>query len=38
VRNVAFIQRGSDYAYSYVFDDIPEHFYYNLLNLQRCEL
>jgi hypothetical protein len=38
VRNVDFIQRSIDYGYSYIFDDIPAHFYYNLLNLQRCEL
>jgi len=38
VRNIEFIARSSDYAFSYVFDDIPGHFYYNLLNLQRCEL
>jgi hypothetical protein len=38
VRHVDFIRRSDDYAYSYIFDDIPEHFHYNLLNLQRCEL
>ncbi len=38
VREVRFMHRNEDFAYSYVFDDIPEHFYYNLLNLQRCEL
>jgi len=38
VRHVDFIKRSTDYAYSYIFDDIPGHFYYNLLNLQRCEL
>jgi len=38
VRNVSFIKRTQDYEYSYVFDEIPEHFYFNLLNLQQCEL
>ena len=38
VRNLKFINRAEEYNYSYVFDEIPGHFYYNLLNLQRCEL
>ncbi len=38
VRHVDFIRRSEEYGYSYIFDDIPEHFHYNLLNLQHCEL
>jgi len=38
VRHVNFISRSEENSYSYVFDEIPEHFHYNLLNLQRCEL
>ncbi|OQX79810.1 MAG: hypothetical protein B6D64_04225 [Bacteroidetes bacterium 4484_276] len=38
VRNLKFIERGEEFSYSYVFDETPGHFYYNLLNLQRCEL
>ncbi len=38
VRNLKFINRSEEYSYSYVFDETPGHFYYNLLNLQRCEL
>ncbi len=38
VRNVAFGKRTLDYNYSYALDEIPEHYYFNLLNLQRCEL
>lgn len=38
VRHVGFGSRSLDYNYSYVFDDIPGHFYFNLLNLNRCEL
>jgi len=38
VRNVGFAKRSRDYAYSYVFDEIPAHFHYPLINLQRCEL
>jgi len=38
VRNVNFGKRTQDYDFSYVFDEFPEHFFFNLLNLQRCEL
>jgi len=38
VRNVGFVERGHEYAFSYVFDEIPQHYYFNLLNLHRCEL
>lgn len=38
IRNIDFAQRSSAVDYSYVFDDIPGHFYFNLLKLQQCEL
>ena len=38
VRNISFADRNPGYDYSYVFDDIPAHLHYNLLNLQQCEL
>jgi hypothetical protein len=38
VRNVSFGKRTQDYEFSYIFDEIPEHFYFNLLSLQQCEL
>lgn len=38
VRNVGFIGRSTIYEYSYVFDEIPGHYYFNLLNLLHCEL
>jgi len=38
VRNINFIRRPNNYQFSYVFDDIPEHFYFNLINLQHCGL
>jgi hypothetical protein len=38
VRHVGFGKRPEDFKFSYVFDDIPEHFYFNLLNHFRCEL
>lgn len=38
VRNIRFGKRNSDYGFSYVFDEIPEHFYFNLIHLQQCGL
>ena len=38
VRQVDFIRRSEENSYSYIFDEVPDHFHYNLLNLQRCEL
>ena len=32
VRNIRFGERNENYEYSYGFEDIPKHFYYNLLN------
>lgn len=38
VRNVGFAERGTENTFSYVFDEIPQHYYFNLLNLHQCEL
>lgn len=38
VRKINFVQRHNNYQFSYIFDDFPEHFYYNLINLQQCGL
>lgn len=38
VRHIEFAPRNPGYDYSYVFRDIPGHYYLNLLNLQQCEL
>jgi len=38
VRNVSFPQLAASYKYSYIFNDIPAHHYFNLLNLYMCEL
>jgi hypothetical protein len=38
VRHVGFGTRPVNFKFSYVFDDIPEHFYFNLLNHFQCEL
>ncbi len=38
LRFVGFIGRNEDFHYSAAFDAIPEHCFYNLLNLPLCEL
>ncbi len=38
VRNIRFGARNSDFKFSYVFDEIPEHFYFTLIHLQQCGL
>ena len=38
VRNIRFEDRNNIFQYSYIFNDIPSHFYYNLLNINLCEL
>ncbi len=38
VRNIAFAARNTDYQFSYVFDEIPNHIYFNLINIQQCGL
>lgn len=38
VRHVSFGSRPNEFSFSYVFDEIPGHFYFNLLNHYRCEL
>jgi len=38
VRNIRFGKRNNAYQFSYVFDDMPEHFYFNLIHLQQCGL
>ena len=37
IRNVHFIKRNEDFRYSFVFDQVPGHYYYNLLNASLCE-
>lgn len=38
IRNVSFIPRFEDFDYSYVFDEIPQHYYFTLLNSRICAL
>ena len=38
IREISFGKRSELFKYSYVFDEIPEHFFYNLLNSNLCGL
>ena len=38
IRKISFAKRSELIKYSYVFDDVPEHFFYNLLNSNLCGL
>lgn len=38
IRNIEFAERNDFFKYSYVFDDIPSWYYYNLINANLCEL
>ncbi|MCD4725931.1 MAG: DUF3822 family protein [Bacteroidales bacterium] len=37
IRNISFADRNTDFRYSFVFDQLPGHYYYNLLNAAMCE-
>jgi hypothetical protein len=32
IRNIEFVSRNEGFSYSYIFNDVPEHFYFTLLN------
>ena len=36
IRNISFTNRNPNYIYSFVFDKIPSHYFYQLLNLHLC--
>ncbi len=36
-RNIEFIKRNPEFHYSPVFDNLPEHTYYSLFSLNKCE-
>lgn len=38
VRNIQFPKLTNSFRYSYIFNDIPSHYYFNLLNITLCEL
>ena len=37
IKNVSFVPRPDMFEFSYVFDEIPGHYYFNLFNLALCE-
>lgn len=37
IGKVSFLSRNPQWKYSYVFDELPGHMYYNLLNVMSCE-
>ncbi len=36
IRNIDFIKRNPNYQYSFILDELKEHYYYKLLNLHLC--
>ena len=38
IRNIEFIERNDFFKYSYVLDELPSNYFYNLLNVSTCEL
>jgi len=37
VRHIRFIERNPEFRYSFVFDQLPPHYYYNLFSASLCE-
>lgn len=37
IRNVRYAERNNDFSFSFIFDQLPGHYYYNLLNASLCE-
>jgi hypothetical protein len=37
IRNIKFLSRPAPFDFSYVFNEIPAHFYFNLFSLALCE-
>ena len=38
IRNIEFMERNDFFMYSYALDELPAHYFYNLLNANTCEL
>jgi hypothetical protein len=38
IRNIEFVKRNTAFKYSYVFNEIPAHYFYPLFNLRLCGL
>ncbi|MBM3435779.1 MAG: DUF3822 family protein [Bacteroidetes bacterium] len=36
IRHVSFLERTNSFSYSYLFGDIPSHYFFSLLNLPVC--
>jgi len=37
VRHIGFVDRNPQFRYSYIFDNMPDHYNYNLFNTGKCE-
>jgi hypothetical protein len=37
VKNIRFVSKSDAFKYSYLLDEIPDHYFYNLLNGRLCE-
>lgn len=37
VKNIRFVSKSDAFKYSYLLDEIPEHYFFNLLNGRLCE-
>jgi hypothetical protein len=38
IRKIGFGNRNENFDYSYIFDDFPRHYYFNLIHATHCEL
>jgi hypothetical protein len=38
IRTIEFMERNDFFIYSYSLDELPSHYFYNLLNANTCEL
>ena len=38
IRTIEFMERNDFFVYSYSLDELPSHYFYNLLNANTCEL
>lgn len=38
IRNIEFVKRNTSFKYSYVFNEIPAHYFYPLFNIRLCGL
>ena len=38
IRNIQFLSFSNTFQYSYIFNEVPKHYYFNLVNSMLCEL